>query len=146
MSERISGLLDQQRAFTGDASHQLRTPLTALRLRLEQAADIAESNPAEAKVRIEAANAEVERLQRMVEGLLALSRAEGRRDAVAEVDAAELARERCAIWESLAEENDVAIEVRAPTSAPVLVAPARWSRSSTTTSTTRCRCHRRAPR
>ena len=45
MSERTQQLVDEQRAFAGDASHQLRTPLTALRLRLEQANDLLESDP-----------------------------------------------------------------------------------------------------
>jgi signal transduction histidine kinase len=123
MSERISGLLEQQRAFAGDASHQLRTPLTALRLRLEQAADIAERDPVEARVRIEAASAEVERMQRLVEGLLALARAEGRREELVVVDAAEIARERAEIWESLAEESGVSLSVDVPATAPVMVVP-----------------------
>ena len=49
MSERTQQLVDEQRAFAGDASHQLRTPLTALRLRLEQATDLLETDPRRAR-------------------------------------------------------------------------------------------------
>lgn len=114
MSERVEALLDEQRAFAGDASHQLRTPLTALRIRLEQAAEIVDSEPDVARDRIEAANAEVERLQRMVEGLLALARADRTDAHTTELDLAQLARERVDVWATLAEEHGVDITVSTP--------------------------------
>jgi methyl-accepting chemotaxis protein len=46
MADRLAGLIDEQRAFAAHASHQLRTPLTALRLKLERAHDLSESDPA----------------------------------------------------------------------------------------------------
>ena len=63
MTDRVKLLLDQQRSFAGDASHQLRTPLTALRLQLERAGDMIDDDPAGARQRIEAAGAETERLR-----------------------------------------------------------------------------------
>jgi signal transduction histidine kinase len=60
-AERLASLLARERAFSADVAHQLRTPLTGLRLQLE---------------RLEAhdAIAEVARLEATVEHLLALSR------------------------------------------------------------------------
>lgn len=66
--ERVAAALSRERAFTADVSHQLRTPLTGLRLRLERAATDDETGA------VEAALVEVDRLQDTVDQLLALSR------------------------------------------------------------------------
>ena len=109
MTEQISTLVERQRSFAGDASHQLRTPLTALRLQLERAAATIDTDPETARVDIEAAGAETERLQRLVEGLLMLARA-GHADVATDViDVADIVTERAAIWAPLAEERGVAL-------------------------------------
>ncbi len=109
MAQRLTGLLAAQRAFAGDASHQLRTPLTALRLRLEQAAGLVDSDPEAARIRLEAAGAETERLQRLVDQLLMLARTEGRVTERVAVDLAAVAAERAEVWGPLAEEQQVRV-------------------------------------
>jgi signal transduction histidine kinase len=113
MSERTQQLVDEQRAFAGDASHQLRTPLTALRLRLEQAGELLESDPAGARQRLESASAETERLQHVITGLLALARADGREVPSEPVDVADVVRDRAEMWKPLAEEDGVRVQVDA---------------------------------
>ncbi len=73
MAARISRLLSSQKAFVADASHQLRTPLTGLRLRLEEAREA--GSIAAAREEIDAGLAEVDRLAEIIEELLLLSRA-----------------------------------------------------------------------
>ncbi len=107
MTGRIARLLDQQKAFAGDASHQLRTPLTALRLQLERAAAMVDDDPDGARERIEAANQETERLQRLVEGLLMIARSEGTNPDTIEVDVTAMLRERTEMWEPFAAERGV---------------------------------------
>lgn len=107
MTERISALLEQQKSFAGDASHQLRTPLTALRLQLERAADMVDTDPEGARDRIEAASQETERLQRLVEGLLLIARSTGSNAPVEHIDVTALARERFEVWQPLAEERGI---------------------------------------
>ena len=72
MTERLAQVLEAQREFVGNASHQLRTPLTGLRLRLE-AAGLKSADPAVQK-ELELAEAEVERLTRLLNALLTLAR------------------------------------------------------------------------
>ncbi len=118
MTERIATLVERQRSFAGEASHQLRTPLTALRLQLERAGDLVDTQPEVARDRIEAATAETERLQRLIEGLLLLARAESNDVVLVDVDVAAVARERVSIWQPLAAERGITVTIEAPPSAP----------------------------
>ena len=109
MTEKISTLVERQRSFAGDASHQLRTPLTALRLQLERAAVNIDTDPAAARGDIEAAGEETERLQRLVEGLLMLARADQGTMEIEMIDVAGIVNERAAIWAPLADERGVTL-------------------------------------
>ena len=76
MAERLGQVLVAQREFVANASHQLRTPLTGLRLRLEAASLHAED--AELRRDLSAAEHETERLAKLLGDLLTLAR-EGER-------------------------------------------------------------------
>ncbi len=101
---KLGHLLRAQEEFVADASHELRTPLTVLMLRLES---LEGAVAMEGRADVEAALREVSRLSDMVEGLLALARA----DAVpsSTVDAAAIATERVDMWQALANERGVSL-------------------------------------
>ena len=106
MIGELEQLVRSQEEFVADASHQLRTPLTALRLRLENiGAEATESGRAD----LERALEEVERLSRLVAGLLALARAEV--SPPERVDLAVLVAERTEAWSALTEERRVRLEI-----------------------------------
>jgi len=109
MASKVESLVRQQRAFASDASHQLRTPLTALLLRLEHARAALLTDPVDADDRLADAEVEVARLNTIVEGLLAIARSESGGVDVAAFDIAVIARERVESWRALAEENGVTI-------------------------------------
>jgi signal transduction histidine kinase len=122
MAERVEHVVESQRGFAGDASHQLRTPLTALRLRLDRAAELmTDDDPA--VVPVDAARDEIDRLQRLVDGLLVLARAEGRDQETAPLDVAQVAVDRVEAWQPLADERSVRIELEAPAMAVAHAVP-----------------------
>jgi signal transduction histidine kinase len=69
---RIAELVAREREFSGNVSHQLRTPLTALRLRIEEAGG--ESDPMGRRRELDAALAETDRLETTIADLLAHAR------------------------------------------------------------------------
>jgi signal transduction histidine kinase len=75
MLDRLETAFDVQRRFIGDASHELRSPLTALRGELELAR-MRERSPQEYQRVIDSALEEVDRLTRVTEDLLTLARAD----------------------------------------------------------------------
>lgn len=109
MARRMGNLIDRQRSFAGDASHQLRTPLTALRLRLEQASEVAASDTEALREHLEEARDETDRLTHLVEQLLQLARAEGSVLQATEFDLAELIQARIEQWNYLAAEHEIEI-------------------------------------
>ena len=119
MAIRLEQLLARQRAFASTASHQLRTPLTALRLRLEQLSQQV-AHDDETVVTVEAALVETDRLHRMIEGLLALTRAEDTAVAPEPVDLGAIVHERVEHWRPLAEERGVEVVEDAPPATMVL--------------------------
>jgi hypothetical protein len=114
MADQLERLIAQQRAFAADASHQLRTPLTALTLRLERVSELLALDPVAAADRLDAAMIETDRLQRLVEGLLVLSRSEAKAVDTTKQDASAFARDRAENWDALAAEQGVAIALTIP--------------------------------
>ncbi len=104
MAGRLEALVHGHRAMLADASHQLRTPLTALRLRLDLLA--VDSSPTTA-AELAGAQEEIARLSRLVDGLLATARAESVTEQTELVDVAEVAAERVAAWHPVGDSHGV---------------------------------------
>ncbi|WP_051451907.1 sensor histidine kinase [Actinospica robiniae] len=110
MAERIETLVGGHRSWLADVSHQLRTPLTALRLRLDLLA--ANVSDEDAAAEFAGAQEEVARLSRLVDGLLAVARAEAAVPQRKPVRIDEVVDERVAAWEPVAAERAVTLRAR----------------------------------
>jgi signal transduction histidine kinase len=126
MSDAVSAAAEQQRQFLSDASHQLRNPLAALRLRVDSLAPRVVSD---GQASYRSAVAEVERLESLLDSLLAMAHAEHtatRLAASPDVEtclAAAVLLDRLDFWSVAASEAgvllvhgdlDTAVEVRCP--------------------------------
>ncbi|GAA0634991.1 HAMP domain-containing sensor histidine kinase [Streptomyces thermocarboxydovorans] len=103
MADNVENVLEQQRAFVADASHQLRNPLSALLLRIELLAlELPEGNEEIASVQ-----AEGKRLAQVLDDLLDLALAEHSEPQLQVTDIGALAAERVAAWAPTAEAKGV---------------------------------------
>ena len=109
MTDRIANLLRVQQDFVADASHQLRTPLTGLRLRLEAARATADDRSG---TELDAAIGEVDRLAHTVDELLHLSRDGERRPAGTSIDLGAVVTEAVLRWRPQAAQRELTLESR----------------------------------
>ncbi|MET7751476.1 HAMP domain-containing sensor histidine kinase [Micromonospora sp. NPDC005367] len=107
MADAVSDVMDRQRAFVAHASHQLRNPLTALRLRVEELGPSL-TDP-QGRTEHGLALEETDRLALVLDGLLTLARAERQENERVTVDAAEVAASRVAAWRPLARHRSVSL-------------------------------------
>jgi len=111
MADNVEDVLEQQRAFVADASHQLRNPLAALLLRIELLAfELPEGNEEIASVQ-----AEGKRLAQVLDDLLDLALAEHTAADLRLTDVGALAAERVAAWAPTAEAKGVRLVGSCPT-------------------------------
>ncbi|MGW0927807.1 ATP-binding protein [Streptomyces sp. NPDC002644] len=110
MADHVEDVLEQQRAFVADASHQLRNPLSALLLRIELLAlELPEGNEEIASVRTEG-----KRLAHVLDDLLDLALAEHAEPDLGLTDIGALTGERVAAWAPAAEAKGVRLTGECP--------------------------------
>ncbi|WP_075779849.1 sensor histidine kinase [Streptomyces acidiscabies] len=110
MADTVEDVLEQQRAFVADASHQLRNPLAALLLRIELLSyELPEGNEEIASVR-----GEGKRLAEVLDDLLDLALAEHSEADLRITDVGMLAAERVAAWAPTAEAKGVTLRGDCP--------------------------------
>lgn len=100
LADRVVELLALEREQVADLSHRLRTPVTALRLDVEQIED------AEVAQRL---RGHVDHLVRTVDQVVADARRSVRSDVESRCDAAQVVRERVEFWSALAQDQDRAV-------------------------------------
>ena len=106
MADRVERTFRAQRSFVANASHQLRTPLTGMKLRIERAAD--DATDPELRSQLRAADADVDRMAATVDRMLEMAH-EVEEGAPTEADAGEAARAGVARWADRSAERGAAL-------------------------------------
>ena len=124
MLDRIGRLMDGVRQVSNAIAHDLRTPITRARARLEEAALRAES-PDELRAAIERATADLDGIVAVFQALMRISEIEAgsRRSAFAAVDLAPLLADLAELYEAVAEEKGVTLAAEMPAAAAGLWRP-----------------------
>jgi len=119
MLDRIARLMDGVRQVSNAIAHDLRTPITRARTRLEDAALHAET-PTELRAAIERAIADLDGIVAVFHALLRIAEIEAgsRRSAFKQIDLAPLLGVVAELYEAVAEEKDVRLVLDAPPHLP----------------------------
>jgi signal transduction histidine kinase len=121
MLERIARLMDGVRQVSNAIAHDLRTPITRARARLEDAATHARSEP-ELRAAVERAVSDLDGVTAVFQALMRIAEIEvgARRSAFADVDLGPLLADLTELYGAVAEENGLTLTLSVPDTLTIL--------------------------
>jgi len=116
MAVQLQNNMDGMRAFVANASHELRTPMTAIKLHVDALAEGAIAEPEVANHFLSQLQDEIDRMSRTVNDLLDLSRIEANRGMVRmeEVNLAQILLETRDFWRARSVQAEVDLRLSIP--------------------------------